>query len=89
MRPADIRRQGWQEEIELGRNIKALLYSDGEIGISHECHLPRSGYHVWAAPVLATGHSIVSMVPLTITPSFLCEECQLHGFITDGKWVQA
>jgi hypothetical protein len=27
--------------------------------------------------------------PLTLTPSILRKECQLHGWITDGKWVPA
>jgi hypothetical protein len=29
---------------------------------------------------------LVSIDPLTVTPSLLCS-CGSHGFITDGKWV--
>lgn len=27
--------------------------------------------------------------PLTLTPSLLCKVCGSHGFITEGRWVQA
>ena len=35
------------------------------------------------------GWQLVNHDPLTITPSILCGECGLHGFITDGQWVSA
>lgn len=31
--------------------------------------------------------TLVSLEPLTITPSLLCRLCGDHGFITDGQWV--
>lgn len=27
--------------------------------------------------------------PLTMSPSILCRACKVHGYIRDGKWVQA
>ena len=27
--------------------------------------------------------------PLTISPSVLCRDCGLHGWIRDGRWVPA
>ena len=30
---------------------------------------------------------LVSLEPLTATPSLLCGICGSHGFIRDGKWV--
>jgi len=27
--------------------------------------------------------------PLTVTPSILCGECGVHGFIREGQWVPA
>lgn len=27
--------------------------------------------------------------PLTLSPSLLCGNCTSHGFIRDGKWVEA
>lgn len=37
-----------------------------------------------------TAHwDLVQVDPLTITASILCQECGLHGFITNGQWVSA
>jgi len=33
--------------------------------------------------------TLVSLDPLTVTPSLLCLTCTDHGFITNGKWVPA
>lgn len=35
------------------------------------------------------GWDVVSTEPLTLSPSLLCLLCNSHGFIRDGKWVQA
>jgi hypothetical protein len=32
---------------------------------------------------------ILSMEPLTLTPSILCTVCGDHGFIRNGKWEKA
>lgn len=32
--------------------------------------------------------NVVKWEPLTLTPSFLCH-CGFHGFIREGKWVNA
>ena len=32
---------------------------------------------------------LVSLRPLTLSPSLLCRICGDHGFIRDGKWVPA
>lgn len=36
-------------------------------------------------------HELVSLDPLTISPSLLCPDsgCGFHGYIRDGKWVPA
>lgn len=31
--------------------------------------------------------TLVSLDPLTVTPSLLCRLCGDHGFITNGQWV--
>lgn len=33
-----------------------------------------------------TTWTLVSLEPLTITPSLLCRTCGDHGFITSGRW---
>ncbi len=40
-------------------------------------------------PIAAWGWTVVTKEPLTISPSILCGECGVHGFIRDGKWVPA
>lgn len=32
---------------------------------------------------------IVQEEPLTLSPSVLCTQCGNHGFIRDGKWIEA
>lgn len=34
-------------------------------------------------------HDLVSEKPLTIAPSLGCRGCKSHGYIRDGKWVDA
>jgi len=41
-----------------------------------------------AAPTNVDIWQLASKEPLTLSPSFLCH-CGHHGFIRDGKWVQA
>lgn len=33
--------------------------------------------------------NVVSLDPLTLTPSVLDQQCGLHGFIADGRWLPA
>lgn len=41
----------------------------------------------WVA--MGTGiHTVISNKPYTLSPSLLCSECGLHGFIQNGKWVK-
>lgn len=32
---------------------------------------------------------VVSLEPLTISPSVLCTQCGHHGWIKDGRWIPA
>lgn len=80
---------GFARAVGVGPAIRALFYEDGKVGIEHECRVVE-GTQIICAPALrlGEGHTIVSENPLTITPSILCPDCGLHGFITDGRWVQ-
>jgi hypothetical protein len=40
-------------------------------------------------PLGWTGWTLVAREPLEISPSVLCGNCDLHGFIIEGKWVAA
>ena len=55
----------------------------------HVCHRVRDGLTIRIAPALQTQegrHRIVATDPLTVTPSILCSDCGVHGFVTDGRW---
>lgn len=34
-------------------------------------------------------HQLVSREPLTLSPSLACGACSSHGFIRDGRWINA
>lgn len=40
-------------------------------------------------PLGTEGWTVVQRNPLTLSPSLLCKNCGLHGFIREGKWVKA
>jgi len=69
-------------------SVRALFYDDGTCRIEHKCKVI-GGVQIICAPALrlADGHTIVAEDPLTVTPSILCPDCGLHGFITEGRWV--
>ena len=41
------------------------------------------------ASYLSKGHEIVVESPLTIEGSLLCGACKTHGFVREGRWVDA
>jgi len=41
----------------------------------------------WAQP--GRSWQLVSEEPLTLSPSLLCSACGDHGFVREGRWVQA
>ncbi|WP_295101608.1 hypothetical protein [uncultured Microbacterium sp.] len=82
----DLTPPGFSRSVDHGR-VQSLHYPDGTIRVRHECHRPRDGRTLIHAPTLTIpGHVVVSTDPVTITPSFLCSDCGMHGFLTDGVW---
>ena len=71
---------------ECGGPVRALHYPSGEIGIGHTCKTV-DGVTLIIAPLLDPAHVIESLDPLTVSPSILCPDCGLHGFIRSGVWV--
>lgn len=70
--------------------IRALFYEDGAVRIEHKCRVVDDTQLIVAPALrLGEGHAITNDDPLTVTPSILCPDCGLHGFITGGRWVQA
>lgn len=50
----------------------------------HDCSIPKQYTRLPLGP--AHWH-LEKSDPITITPSILCEACKIHGFITNGEWV--
>lgn len=63
---------------------------EGHVLWSHDCI--NSEGNAWRAETILPyrtpeGWSLVSVDPITVTPSVLCKSCGTHGFITNGKWI--
>ncbi|WP_162941583.1 hypothetical protein [Desertimonas flava] len=77
--------------IDLDAERAVVGMADGRWLFSHVCDRGDRGI-LRAAPALQVaggGHRIVHVVPLTITPSILCDDCGTHGFVTRAEWVPA
>ena len=77
-------------ELDHGSGITSHHWPDGEVGIAHDCRV-FGDMQIRCAPRLTDlgkpgGHQILSADPLTVTPSIMCPDCGLHGYITDGMW---
>lgn len=80
----------WLRTVDVGSEVRLHQYKDGWWRVSHLCKMIDSDDRIRSAPELTRGgHVIVSTDPLTISPSILCTDCGLHGFVTDGRWVGA
>jgi hypothetical protein len=43
----------------------------------------------WAKQFPDSGWDVISLEPLTLSPSLLCRTCGDHGHIRNGKWEKA
>lgn len=90
------------EEIDLGSGHSFVWFRDSEgvFGLIEHHESAKSwcgGYIAWRAPVdenLTPKHELVSggeddVEHLTIAPSLQCRTCPSHGYIRDGRWVDA
>lgn len=70
-----------------GRELALLFYGDGTVRILHECRLIGEDQLVCAPALQLTGgHRIEQLDPVTVSPSILCPDCDLHGFVRAGRW---
>lgn len=80
----------WQD---LGHGIRARVrHFDGEIDAleyTHTCLGTSREDAIPLHPAWGRGWRVLSVNPLTLSPSLLCTRCKTHGFIRDGKWVPA
>lgn len=76
-----------------GRELALLFYGDGTVRILHECRLIQGSGddRLVCAPALqlGNGHVTGSRHSMTISPSILCPDCGLHGFVRAGRWETA
>ena len=82
---------GWHERTPLGGDLYLLRFGSNELRLEHICDRGERGI-VRCAPQICTDpgfHSILGVDPLTISPSILCGDCGLHGYIRDGTWTTA
>ena len=83
---------GWVYSVGFFEQVAALLfYGDGTIRLGHRCDRGVNGLiHCAPEVVLSPGHhEIVSIEPLTISPSLHCPDCGLHGFVESDVWIPA
>jgi hypothetical protein len=70
--------------------VRLLRYPDGSTRVGHLCdRKAREAGVIRCAPLLAEGHTVIWSEMPTVTPSILCSDCGLHGFVTTGRWTAA
>jgi hypothetical protein len=85
---------GWSARTTItapgGRFFRLVWWSDTKVGFEHRCDRGPRGVIV-CAPLLAigAGHHVTGVTRPTVRASVLCDDCGLHGFITDGVWSDA
>lgn len=62
------------------RHVCNGVISGGSVPFAHERALAVPSSPVW---------TVQQVEPLTLTPSIACHRCPHHGWIRDGRWVDA
>lgn len=88
---ARVVERGWTRKVHAAAGINLLFYeATGEWRFEHVCDRSARGAGVIiCAPLLSDMHVIVTLDPLTITPSIMCSDCGTHGLVRDDAWVPA
>lgn len=75
----------------LGESYRILWYPDGSAGFEHKCKMIDDETRLICAPklMLGQGHEVITRDPLHIEASILCPDCNTHGWIRNGRWVDA
>lgn len=82
----------WSPDRKLNPQFHESTHPDVEkCGIIMTCPHGNGGIHfiIPGHPLFQDGWTVISLDPLTLTPSLDRKECGCHGFITDGKWISA
>ncbi len=89
-----------EDRIDLGSGVwmEHVLQSGGDLYGIMIGHMDEDGSECWGmvpfdtpANQETTGArwTVEQEDPLTLSPSILRRECGLHGYIRDGRWVEA
>lgn len=96
--------RGWDRRVPVGGTVVMLRYPPGvpedwdDQGVwrfEHWCDRKTSARGVVVcAPLLSPAHTVTETkgrIPsdLTVNPSILCPDCNLHGWVRDGVWTPA
>jgi hypothetical protein len=80
------------EDIGHGVSIERRLVDGVLGGVAYRHPRPKTG-ETCEGYVPVTGWDevwqVVSLEPLTLSPSLLCRGCGHHGFVREGRWVPA
>lgn len=77
----------FQRILDLGSDMHLGRDAERTLCMEHPCKVVGDVQVVCAPTLLA--HTVVSEDPWTISPSILCPDCGLHGFVRSGIWVPA
>lgn len=83
------------EWTDIGHDVQVQLRYVNDVlhGVAYRHKRPDNGAQCegFAAtkPAWSDGWTVLSEAPIHIEPSLLCNACGHHGFIRDGRWVQA
>ena len=80
--------------VDLGDGMRMLCFRSTETesqgwGFAHRCDRGERGVILCAPRLRPVAHRIESVDPLTVSPSILCPDCGTHGFVRDGRWLEA
>lgn len=89
----DATRPNADRWVKLGEGRALLHYPDGEWRFRHVCDRSSTGRGVIICAPLLDLHQVVGSsqpdAPVTVTPSILCSDCGIHGFVNRSVWEPA
>jgi hypothetical protein len=78
----------WNVGEHLGKPLSVLKYPDETYRFAHTCDRGDRGV-IRCAPLLSLHTISTPDEGLNISPSILCSDCGIHGFVRNSEWVSA
>ena len=78
------------EDMDIGEGHRLeFRYFQGEVDEIFDYHInPKTGQECYQIACLSEGWEITNPDPLTVMPSLNCTQCDSHGHILNGQWVE-